>query len=232
MSNEILLFVEIVAVFGIMLLFKKLLGKEGLLAWMGIAPIIANIQVLKCVDLFGISATLGNVLFSSVFLATDILTETYGKKEARKGICISFVSVLSFITIMQLSLTFSPNDIDTVNDSMINIFSLSPRVCTASVLMFVLANVIDVVLYDYLKRKFRGKKMWLRNNICTIVCNCAENFGFCFLAFYGLYSAADIVSIAVGTCVIESIVAVCDTPFLYASKNQFFAPKSESKMAV
>ena len=231
MSNEILLFIEIVGVFSVMLLFKKFFGKAGLYAWLGIAPIIANIQVAKCIDLFGINATLGNVLFASVFLATDMLSETYGKKYAKKGVLISFVSVITFLFIMQISLQFVPNDIDIVNASMINLFSLSPKICLASVTMFLIANIIDVNMYEALKKKFGNEKMWLRNNICTIICNCAENFGFTFLAFYGLYSTADIITISIGTCIIETIVALCDTPFLYLSKTHFFMSEADTAKA-
>lgn len=216
--NEALLFVEIIAVFSMMLIFKKMLGKDGLFAWLAIAPIIANIQVIKCIDVFGISATLGNVLFSSVFLATDMLSEIYGKEEAKKGVKTAIVSVLLFIGIMQLSLLFVPNDIDIIDAAMHDMFSLSFRVCAASVSMFALANIIDVLIYDKLKRRFKNRKMWLRNNICTIICNCAENFGFCFIAFYNVYSNADIITIAVNTCIIETIIAICDTPFLYLAK--------------
>ncbi len=230
MPNEILLFVEIIIVFSMLVLAKKFFGKDGLFVWLGIAPIIANIQVLKCIDLFGISATLGNVLFSSVFLATDMLSEMYSKKDAKKGVAISAASVISFLIIMQLSLIFMPNEIDAAHNAMSEIFSLSLRVCLASVSMFVLANVIDVKIYDVLKRKFKGRKMWLRNNLCTMICNCAENFGFCFLAFYGVYSNADIISIAVNTCIIECIVAICDTPFLYLSKSAIMKEKIAEKI--
>ena len=42
-------------------------------------------MVVKTVAVFGLVATLGNVLYGSIFLATDILSEVYGKKAARRG---------------------------------------------------------------------------------------------------------------------------------------------------
>jgi len=59
--NEILLFVEIIIVFSLLLLTKKLFKKEGLFLWIGIATVLANIQVSKNVDVFGMTTTLGNV---------------------------------------------------------------------------------------------------------------------------------------------------------------------------
>ena len=62
-----------------------------------------------------------------------------------------------------------------------------------------------------------GKRLWLRNNASTILCNCAENFGFITLAFIGIYDLETILTIAISTSIIEAIVAVCDTPFLYVA---------------
>lgn len=217
--NEILLFVEIISVFSTILLAKRLFGKSGLFLWIGLASVLANIQVVKSIDLFGISATLGNVLFASNFLATDILNECYGKKEAKKGVYIGLFSVIVYLAITQLSLLFTPNEIDIAQSSMQTLFGLAPRVCIASLAMFFIANLVDVHLYEYLNKKFQGKKMWLRNNISTIVCNCLENFGFVILAFIGTYPIEEVLMIGISTCVIEIIIALCDTPFLYLAKK-------------
>lgn len=217
--NEILLIIEIIVVFSILLLSKKLFGKTGVFVWIAIASILANIQVVKSIDMFGISATLGNVLFASNFLATDILNECYGKKEAKKGVYIGLFSVIIYLIITQLSLLFIPNTIDIAQSSMETLFSLAPRVCISSLVMFYIANIVDVHLYDKLHKKFKGKKMWLRNNIATITCNCLENFGFVLLAFIGVYPINEVLMIAISTCIIEIGIALCDTPFLYLAKK-------------
>lgn len=72
-------------------------------------------------------------------------------------------------------------------------------------------------LDEELESKSKGKRLWLRNNASTILCNCAENFGFITLAFIGIYDWETILTIAISTSIIEAIVAVCDTPFLYVA---------------
>lgn len=86
--------------------------------------------------------------------------------------------------------------------------------------MFFLANIADVFLYNKLKVAFGGKKMWLRNNLSTIVCNCLDNFGLMFLAFYGVYPVKELLIISLTSCVIEIIIALFDTPFLYLAKGK------------
>ena len=68
----------IVCFFGIVIL-DKLFGKWGLFAWISLAVVFANIQVAKQVDILGFATSLGNVVFASTYLTTDILNEKYGE---------------------------------------------------------------------------------------------------------------------------------------------------------
>lgn len=217
--NNILLVLSIIVVFSTMLIIKKILGKEGLIGWIGIASILANIMITKNVTIFGISATLGNVLFASNFLATDILTECYGYKEAKKGVKFGIISVLVFLLVTQIALIYVPNSLDMSKSSFEFLFSLVPRISLASISLFALSNFVDIKLYEYLRKKTNGKMMWLRNNLCTIVSNGGENFLFYFIAFGGTMDIKDILVMSLSATVIEIFIALCDTPFLYLSKK-------------
>lgn len=225
--NEILLFIEIIVVFSLLLLTKKFFGKNGLFIWIAIATVTAEIQVVKSINIFGLSGTLGNVMFASNFLATDILNELYSREDAKKGVYVGLWAVIIFIIFTQFMLLFKPNEIDMANDSMKVLFGLVPRVSISSITMFFIANMADVYIYSKFKEKFKEKKMWLRNNISTILCNSVENFFFVFFAFVGFYSFKDIMIIALSTTLIEVIIAICDTPFLYLSKLKMFTCKEE-----
>lgn len=220
MFNDVLLVASAVGVFSGMLLIKKFLGKEGLIGWIGIASILANIMIVKSVRLLGMDATLGNVLFASNFLATDMLTENYSYKDAKKGVMFGAVSVIAFLIITQVALIYIPCAGDVAQESFNTIFSFTPRITLASVTLFILSNYVDIKLYEWLRKKHNGKKMWLRNNLCTIISNGSENFIFYFVAFGGLFATKDLISFAVSATIIEVIIAILDTPFLYLSKKQ------------
>ena len=213
--NLLLLFIEIIVYFGVLLLLNKFFKKEGVYVWIAIASIMANIQVCKSIDILGISATLGNVLFASNFLATDILNELYGKKSAKKGVVIGGVAIIISIIMTQITLLFIPNEFDFVQESMKTLFDFNLRVSLSSLFMYILANYADVLLYA----KLKNLKLWQKNNLCTILCNCLENFGFVFLAFGGLMSFKEILIIALSTSAIETIIAIFDTPFLYLARK-------------
>lgn len=219
MSNELLFIVELIAVFCSLLLVKRFFGKNGLIAWVPVVAILANIQVCESINLFGMSATLGNVLFASSFLATDILSECYGKDTSKKAVLAGIGFMVFFLVISQITLWFSPNEFDMAHPALEGLFTLSMRTTAASLTMYAIANLADVWLFHKLKDLFKDKKLWLRNNIATITCNCLENFGFVFLAFYGIMEVPELLSIAITTCVIETIIALLDTPFLYIAKK-------------
>jgi hypothetical protein len=219
MSNELLFLIELVLVFGALLLTKRFFGKNGLIAWVPVVAILANIQVCESIDLFGMGATLGNVLFASSFLATDILSECYGKDTSKKAVFAGIGFMVFFLLISQVTLWFTPNEYDMAHPALEGLFTLSIRTTAASLTMYAIANLADVYLFHKLSDMFKGKKLWLRNNIATITCNCLENFGFVFLAFYGIMGVDELLSIALITCAIESLIAILDTPFLYIAKK-------------
>ena len=210
-------FINIIVVFSFVVLIEKIFKKEGLYVWLSIATILANLTVCKMIDVFGFTTSLGNVLFASTFLATDIMSEKYSKEDAKKGIYISLFSGITFIIVTQITLLFIPSADDVVSDAMKTLFNVSIRTTFASMLMFFISNMMDIHIYNYLKVKYPNK-LWFRNNLSTILCNCLENYLFNFLAFVGIFSVPVIISIATTTTIIEIVIALCDTPFLYISK--------------
>ena len=218
--NELLIFIEIAVVFSAVVLVGRFFGKAGLIGWIGIASILANIMTAKNVDAFGMTVTLGTVLFASTFLTTDILTENYSADDAKKGVLFGALSTLCLIVSSQIALLYIPSSIDYADGFMRGLFTLNLRISISSLIMYLIANLADVFIYEKMRQKMGGKKMWLRNNVATILCNTLENFFFMGMAFYGIYEATDIIVMAVSASVIEVIAGVCDTPFLYIAAGR------------
>ena len=213
--NELLFIFSILFIFGMLLVVNKLIGENGLVAWIAVSTILAEIAVCKNVDMFGLNTNLGNVLFASNFLASDILAEYYNEKKAKNAVYIGVFFVLFYLVVSQIMIFYVPSSIDIADSSMKALFGLAPRVCIASVSLVLISNILDIKLYSLLKKKTEGKYMWLRNNVSTILCNGLENYAFSFLAFYGIYDVPTLFTIATVATLIEAVVAICDTPFLY-----------------
>lgn len=217
MSNELLFFVTLITSFIGVLLFYKLFGKVGMYCWMVFATVVANIEAAKCVDMFGLSVTLGNVLFSSNFLCTDILHENHGGKTARRAVWVAFGILFVFVGLEQLTLLFKPNDVDMVDSALHTVFGLVPRLALASALTFLCSNMLDTYLYGWWSKK--TKQIWIRNNGSTLVSQAVDSVLFSILAFAGVFPWQDVWEIALTTYLIKIIVALCDTPFMYIAKH-------------
>ena len=111
-------FIDIIVVFSLVVIIEKLFKKEGLYVFITMALILANLVVGKMIDIGGFTTSLGNTLFASTFLATDILVEKYSRQDAKKAIYISVFCAVAFIIITQLTLAFTPSKGDAVNGSM------------------------------------------------------------------------------------------------------------------
>jgi uncharacterized integral membrane protein (TIGR00697 family) len=201
----------------LVLVFYKLLGRTGLFIWVSIVAIIANIEVIKSIDIFGLPLTLGNSLFCSISLATDILNEKYGSKDARKSAWIGFLVLISFVILTQISLLFEPNAIDFSSDALNTIFSTTPRICIASLLCFLVSNIFDVYVFGWLRKKSRF--LWVRVNVSTIISQLLDSVLFSFMAFLFIYPVKDILILSFTTYFIKVIITMCDTPFIYLSKR-------------
>ena len=222
LPNEFLWLLLLLANFTAILLSYRFFGKLGLYIWIPIATILANIQVLKMVDLLSIGVTLGNITYASSFLVTDILSENYDKKSAKKAVFIGFFSLATTVIIMNIALMFKPNEFDFIQESLQNIFSLLPRIALASLIAYGVSQLHDVWAYNFWKNLFPGAHfLWLRNNASTMVSQLLDSVIFTFIAFWGLLPQSEFVQILITTYVVKWIVAAVDTPFLYLARFMF-----------
>ena len=224
--NELLLIASLLVVYGSVLLTFKLFGKTGLYCFTCIATITANIEVLILVDAFGMEQTLGNILFASTFLVTDILSEVAGKKEAQKAVNIGIFTSVIFIVISQSWLLYHPSVNDWAQEPIRTIFSNTPRLMIVSVVVYAICQRFDVWAYHkwwtFTQKKFGGdskKFLWLRNNGSTMISQLLNTVLYTFGAFWGMYEFPVLVNIALASYVIFIVTSLADTPFVYLARK-------------
>ena len=203
------------------LVVYRLFGRVGLFGLMVFNLLLCNIQVLKTVQLFGLTTTLGNVLYASVFLATDLLSEFYGKKEARKGVLLGFVTLVMMVAYMQVALLFQPAADDFAQPHLEVLFGFMPRVALASMAAYLVSQLHDVWAFHAIRARTGEKHLWLRNNASTMVSQLLDSSIFCVIAFWGVFPMNVFLEILLSTYVIKVVVAALDTPFIYLAKRVF-----------
>jgi len=220
MTNEILWVIFALVNFTLFLLVYKVFGKLGIFIWIVLATILANIQVTKLVLLFGLEATLGNILYGTIFLATDVLNELFGKKEARKAVFIGFFVMIITVILMTIALQFNPHPEDFAQGALETIFGFMPRILLASLTAFIISQLIDVYVFDKIKQKLPDNKfLWIRNNLSTIFSQAVDTVIFVPIAFIGVVSTEVLFGIMLSTYLIKVLVAALDTPFIYLIKK-------------
>ena len=187
MINELLwILLMLVSFLGVTLAYR-FFGKTGLYIWMAMAVILANIQVMKTISFLGLVTALGNVIYGTTFLTTDILNENHTKKEARQAVWVGFFILIATTILMQISLMFIPHNSDMLSPALQTIFGLLPRITVASLTAFLISQFHDVWAFNFWKKKFKGKYLWLRNNFSTLTSQLIDNIIFTYIAFVGLF---------------------------------------------
>lgn len=222
--NELLLIISIVLVYGAVLLAYRLLGKTGLYVMTAIATILANIEVLILVDAFGLEQTLGNVMFASTYLITDILSENESKESAVKAVWIGVFTAAAMLVFTQYWQLYKPSQNDWASEHISAIFSASPRLLLASFAGYVVSQRFDVWLYhawwNFTTKKSGNPKsfLWLRNNGSTLVSQIVNTVLFTLIAFAGWYDNTTLIAIMISSYVVYIFTSLLDTPIVYIAR--------------
>ena len=227
MTNELLLILSLLITYSAVLAVFYIFRELGLFLWTIVATIAANIEVLIIVNAFGMEMTLGNILFASTFLVTDILSELYGKKTAQKAVWLGIATSVIFILISQSWLLYTPNENDFAMPAMKTIFSNTPRLMLVGIAVYVIVQLFDVWLYHkwwHFTSEKTGNShgfLWLRNNGSTLISQLLNAVLFTWGAFYGVHGTKTLISIAVSSYLIFIITSLADTPFVYLARRMY-----------
>ena len=224
-QNEIVIIASVLVFFGGLVAFFRLFGKLGLYAWTVICTIAANIEVMILVHAFGMETTLGNVIFASTFLATDMMSEFYGRREAGRCVALGIASNVAFIAISQTWFLYVPSASDAMAGPIRAVFSNTPRVMLASLAAYAVCEFHDVWAYHRIWRyteRLTGSGrayLWLRNNGSTLASQLINAVAFNILAFAGVWDAATLGQVIVLGYATFIATSLLDTPFLYLARR-------------
>lgn len=220
MFNEWFGLIFVIFNFVFVLAIYRLFGKTGLFVWIGFSTVLANLQVVKTIEIFGLTATLGNTMYGTAFLVTDILNEKYGKNDAKKGVWLGFFTLLAMTVIMQMVLLFQPHEIDFAHASLATIFGILPRIALGSLCAYLISQFADVYIFSYLRKKFpQDRQFWIRNNGSTMISQLLDTVVFTSIAFLGVYPMNEWWQIFLTTYLLKFLISILDTPFGYIAKR-------------
>lgn len=191
----------------------------------------AFVAVLLCSNLIGVHKTssidlpfygeyiygAGVLFFPISYLFGDILTEVYGYKRSRRVIwagfgALLFASLMAYVvSSLPPASTMSPDSQKAINQ----IFGQVPRIVAASLLAFWTGEFVNSFVLARMKVLLAGKFLWMRTIGSTVMGEIADTLIFYPLAFYGIWSNEQLISVMIGNYIIKVMWEVLATPFTY-----------------
>ena len=243
---ELLWVLMLVFAFAALLVMLRFFGEWGVVVYMCTALIAGNLQVLKTVQfsLWESPVALGTVLFATTFLSTDILTEYYGPKSARRAVILGFSSMLLLTFFMVFAIGFKPIPAELADTEwswglenhyhLKALFQPIPSILLATFTAYLCSQILDIWIYQHIRTLTSGKWKWLRNNGSTWISALVDNIIFSILAWVILAPqpiAWPVVwkTYIFGTYFLRVGVALLDTPILYLAKHCLPKPDSTSQ---
>jgi hypothetical protein len=181
--------------------------------------VVANILASKIVVFASFTVPAAVIVYASSFLLTDMLSEFYGKDQARKAVWAGFMANIMLVLSVYIAIIWQGAPFWENQSAFETVLKNIPRIVAASMIAYVISQHHDVIAYHWWKKKF-PHHLWLRNNASTVVSQALDTVIFISLAFYGMFPLGTMI---VGQYVVKLLIALLDTPFIYVVKKAGYA---------
>lgn len=177
--------------------------------------LISNIAATKLINIGPLVFDGGAVLFPLTYLLGDVLSEVYGFKGARRVIVAGFgLQLLASLTFWIVSIApAGPGDLN--HEAFAAILGFVPRMVAASLLGYIVGQLLNSVVLVRIKEKMGEKHLWVRLVTSTLVGEAADTVIFCLVAFGGLISAGDMLNYIITGYIYKVAVEVILLPLTY-----------------
>jgi uncharacterized integral membrane protein (TIGR00697 family) len=167
--------------------------------------------------------TVGMIPFPVTFLITDLLNEFYGKRSARLVTWLGFAMALvayAFIFVAAAipiaAMTRAADWTGVTESAFTRVFVGSQRMIVASLTAYLVAQLVDISVFQALKRLTAERWLWLRATGSTAVSQLVDTVVINFVAWFGVLSLPEVFNIITSSYVLKILIALGLTPLIYA----------------
>lgn len=189
------------------------------------ALLVANMVGGKFFHLGDLGISCGVIPFPITFLLTDVVNEYYGRRGARFLTLVGMAMLVFAFVVLQVACALPPAaNTPIAQDAFVAVFGMSPRFFAASILAYLLGQLIDIQAFTWFKRITHERRLWLRATGSTAISQVFDTLVVNITALYGVTSATG-APIALTTILgwagmaylYKMVVAVVLTPLLYVA---------------
>ena len=222
-NQELLWLFTVVYDLGLAILLYRFFGKYGLYTAVVLGIILGNLQGGKVSELtlFGYSftASMGAILYSGIYFATDVLNEKFGREEATRAVLLGFVANVAVMITLLISIQFKPSDITgsalEVHNAISTLAGYSPIFVIGSLTAYLISQTFDVWFFHKIRSYTGESKLWLRNNLSTITSQLIDTMIYQFTWVMAGMDLKTAFLIAATKYIFKVFIAGIDTIFIY-----------------
>lgn len=225
-NQDILWVVTLFVDLSLTVLMYRLFGRYGLLGAIVLAILLSNLQGPKLTVILGMQTSLGVIFYSSIFFATDLLSEKYGRDEANRAVMIGFSVSVIIVLMLSLGLMFQPSTqpgsaefSQDIHDAFGSILDFTPRFVFGSLFAYLVSQRFDVWCFHAIRERTNGKHLWLRNNLSTMASQTIDTLLYSFVVWWGVVDLQTAIQLGIVKFGFKIFIAAFDTPFIYWARS-------------
>ena len=225
-NQELLWLTTIFVDLGFTIVLYRLFGKAGLQVAIATAIILANLQGPKLTIIFGLQTSLGVIFYSSIFFATDVLSENHGRAAANRAVRLGFAVSIVVLVMLSLGLMYLPSDKPetaafsaSIHNAFTTIVDFTPRFIFGSLLAYYISQHFDVWAFHKIKSVTGDRWLWLRNNLSTMSSQVVDTVIYSLVTWWGIVDLRTALALGAAKYVFKVAIAMIDTIFLYWARR-------------
>jgi len=182
--------------------------------------LLTNTVGVKLFVIAGMTLPVSILWYPLTFLITDVTSEVYGARRARRLVIIGFCMSLALLASSLIGVALPASPVYPLQADYAHIFGPVWRLLFASMAAYLLAQLIDVQLFHFWKRRTAGRHLWLRNNGSTIVSQLVDSVTVNLIFLYRNPTVfdgtlEDLAHIIFAVYLVKVAIALLDTPLCY-----------------
>ena len=177
-----------------------------------ICLVASNLLETKVIQVFGITATAGLIVFPISYIINDCIAEVWGFKKARLIIWSGFISNFLVIGFAQLAVMLPAAPFWEGEEGFNFVFGMAPRIAIASLMAFLVGSFLNAYVMSKMKIASQGRNFSARAILSTIVGETADSLIFFPIAFGGIIAWKELLIMMGIQIVLKSMYEVIILP--------------------
>tara|TARA_R110000868_G_scaffold294140_3_gene554790 strand:+ start:54658 stop:55398 length:741 start_codon:yes stop_codon:yes gene_type:complete len=179
-------------------------------------------------SIYTMSVPAGVIAYPFTFLATDLISELFGRRKAQLVVWVGFA--MNFFMLFLMSVNhWLPNAAGVSGGLPLfeGVYDFMVGNVIASMIAYLIAQSVDVRLFHFWKKKTKGKHLWLRNNGSTMFSQLVDSTAIITILYLAnnlgdsINSVGAVIILILNSYLFKFFFALFDTPLMYLGVKLF-----------